>query len=78
MFLKIKTVSEILTFSNICSKFNGDVNVISDNFRLNAKSFMGLLSLDYSKPVKVEVYPKDRDLISYEKILSELKPYLET
>ena len=35
----------------VACKFNSEITLESDNRRINAKSIMGILSLDLSKPV---------------------------
>lgn len=46
----------IAKFVNLVSKCKDDVIVKSGRFAINAKSLMGLYSLDLSKPLKVEFY----------------------
>lgn len=49
-------IADIKDFINMVSKCSGDVTVGHDRFAANAKSIMGLFSLDLSKPLKVEFY----------------------
>ena len=46
---KIKRVCEV------CNKFADDVYAISGNHRVDAKSIMGLLSLDLSKEINLVI-----------------------
>ena len=49
-------VKDVAKFSALCSKCNCVVVVKSGYYSVNAKSIMGLLSLDLSKPLKLEFY----------------------
>lgn len=76
MQLKVTTVSEILSFSEICSKYCDDIDAVSGRYCINAKSFMGMLALDYSKPIKIVIHREKSTTEDYNKILIELKSYL--
>lgn len=52
----LDNVADISAFVGLATKCKGDVVVRSGNFAVNAKSIMGLYSLDLTKPVKVEFY----------------------
>lgn len=50
---KITDISEFVKLSSICKD---DVIIKSGNYAVDAKSLMGVYSLDLSKPLKVEFY----------------------
>lgn len=52
----LKTIKDISAFAGLASKCIGDVIVRTGNYAVNAKSIMGLLSLDLTKPLEVEFY----------------------
>ena len=49
-------IADIKDFVNLTSKCSDDVTIGSGRFAVDAKSIMGLFSLDLSKPLKVEFY----------------------
>ena len=49
-------ITDIKDFVNLISKCHCDVTVGHGRFAVDAKSIMGLFSLDLSKPLKVEFY----------------------
>lgn len=49
-------ITDVKDFVNLVSKCSDDVTVGSGRFIVNAKSLLGLMSLDLSKPLKVEFY----------------------
>ena len=64
----MKTVQISLTlpenvkdFVNIVSKFPCDVDLRSGRYVVDAKSLLGIFSLDLSKPITVEILGDDTD-----------------
>lgn len=51
----LDTVDKVKDFSGLINKFDGEFDLISDNYVIDAKSFMGIFSLDLKKPLKLEV-----------------------
>ena len=49
-------IADTKDFVNLVSKCSDDVTIGTGRFKVNAKSIMGLFSLDLSKPLKVEFY----------------------
>ena len=49
-------ITDIKDFVNLVSRCIDDVTIGSGRFKVNAKSIMGLFSLDLTKPLKVEFY----------------------
>ena len=49
-------ITDIKDFVNLVSKCADDVTIGTGRFKVDAKSIMGLFSLDLSKPLKVEFY----------------------
>ena len=54
----IEAVRKFATLAN-CYKF--PINLTTDKYEIDAKSIMGIFSLDLSKPVKIEVDSGDAD-----------------
>ena len=52
----LNKIADIAEFVNLASKCVDDVTIGSGRFAVNAKSIMGLYSLDLSKPLRVEFY----------------------
>lgn len=53
MKIKIETVEKIKKFIEIVNTFHSDIDVKKDHYILDAKSIMGIYSLDLSKPIYV-------------------------
>ena len=55
MKVKINDVNKIKQVCEVCNQFVDDVYAISGNYRVNAKSILGLFSLDLSKEVELVI-----------------------
>lgn len=54
------------------TKFDTDFDLVSGRYVIDAKSIMGIFSLDLSKPIELNIHSEDEA----EKILDVLKPYI--
>lgn len=52
----LNRIIDVKNFINLVSKCNDDVTIGSGRVKVDAKSIMGVFSLDLSKPLKVEFY----------------------
>ena len=50
----LRSYEQIKTFVALASRQNFDVRVGNDRQTINGKDFMGMCSLDFSRPVKVQ------------------------
>ncbi|MCH5184734.1 MAG: HPr family phosphocarrier protein [Oscillospiraceae bacterium] len=55
------SVSGVQDFVNIVCKYSYEVDLISGRYVVDAKSIMGIFSLDLSKPIKIEIHSDDCD-----------------
>ena len=53
--LLLSSINDVKDFVNIVSRYDFDVDLTSGRYVVDAKSIMGIFSLDLSKPIKVEV-----------------------
>ena len=56
--LKLNTVSEVLMFAKIAQKQEGDIFVKHNSYVVDGTSILGILSLNLSEPVMVEIIEK--------------------
>ena len=70
--IMLDSIEKVKTFVNIIIKFDCDFDIISSRYTIDAKSIMGILSLDLSKPLEMVIH-KDGDVSD---ILAELKQYI--
>ncbi len=70
-FLMLNSINDVKDFVNIVSRYDFDVDLTSGRYVVDAKSIMGIFSLNLSKPIKVEVHSDDCD-----KFLAELERFI--
>lgn len=69
--LLLSSINDVKDFVNIVSKYDFDVDLTSGRYVVDAKSIMGIFSLDLSKPIKVEVHSDD-----CESFVAELEKFI--
>ena len=57
----LNSINDVKDFVNTVSKYDFDVDLTSGRYVVDAKSIMGIFSLNLSKPIKVEVHSDDCD-----------------
>ncbi|MBC5734999.1 MULTISPECIES: HPr family phosphocarrier protein [Lawsonibacter] len=58
-FVALSSIDDVKHFVDAASRCPCEVDVLSGRYVINAKSIMGLFSLDLSQPVQVEVHGTD-------------------
>ena len=69
--ISLNSIDKVKSFVNDLTKFDTDFDLISGRYAVDAKSIMGIFSLDLAKPIKMEVYSDDCPAF-----LEEVKPFL--
>jgi len=59
--ITLKLAESVKEFVNIVSKYPHDVDLRSGRFVIDAKSLLGIFSLDLSKPLTLEIQGNDAD-----------------
>lgn len=59
--IMLKSINDVKDFVNIVSKYDFDIDLSSGRYVVDAKSIMGIFSLDLSKPIRVEVHIDECD-----------------
>ena len=70
--VSLNSIDKVKAFVSDISGFNADFDLIAGRYVIDAKSIMGIFSLDISKPIELNIYPQD----NLEEIMETLKPYL--
>ena len=70
--IRLDSIDKVKSFVNIITKYDSDFDLISGRYAVDAKSIMGIFSLDLSKPIRVEIHSDD-----CEKLLDEIKPFIQ-
>ncbi|MBR3306232.1 MAG: HPr family phosphocarrier protein [Lachnospiraceae bacterium] len=55
----IDSIDKVKAFVNKIGRFDYDFDLISGRYVIDAKSIMGVLSLDISKPIQLDIHVND-------------------
>lgn len=69
--IKLSSIQDVRDFVNIVSKYEMDIDLLSGRYIVDAKSIMGIFSLDLLKPIQLTAHGDDTD-----KLFEEIKPYM--
>ncbi len=70
--ISLNSIGKVKSFVNTISQFEYDFDLISGRYVIDAKSIMGIFSLDLSKPIDLAIHTED----NLNEILEALKPYI--
>jgi phosphotransferase system HPr-like phosphotransfer protein len=59
MRILIETIAKVKDFNRTAESCLGDITLKSGRYVINGKSFMGILSLDLTHPIELEVERED-------------------
>ena len=71
--ISLNSIDKVKAFVNDISKYDFDFDLVSGRYVIDAKSIMGIFSLDLSKPSDLNVHAEGSNLDS---VLDTLKPYI--
>lgn len=69
----LETINDVKEFVNLVTRYDFDVDLISGRYAVDAKSIMGIFSLDLSKPIRLDIHSDDCDefLASVQKFVKD-------
>lgn len=70
--ININTINDVKNFVSIVSRCDFDVDIVSGRYAIDAKSIMGIFSLDLSRPIDLNIHAEG----DTEEILAVLAPYI--
>lgn len=70
--ISLNSIDKVKSFVNTLAKFDCDFDLVSGRYVIDAKSIMGIFSLDLSKPIDLNIHATE----DMDSILSILKPYI--
>lgn len=74
MKIRLKTIDSVKDFVSAMSKLESEIDLVSGRYVINAKSIMGIFSLDLTKDIEVKISEIDKEEL--EKFNNLIKPYL--
>ncbi|MCI8466173.1 MAG: HPr family phosphocarrier protein [Lachnospiraceae bacterium] len=70
--ISLNSIDKVKSFVYDLTRYDYDFDLVSGRYVIDAKSIMGIFSLDLSKPIDLNIHAED----NLETILETLKPYL--
>ena len=70
--ISLNSIDKVKSSVNDITKFNNDFDLVSGRYVIDAKSIMGIFSLDLSKPIDLNIHAED----NIDEILSVLSAYI--
>ncbi len=70
--ISLNSIDKVKSFVNDLAKFDTDFDLVSGRYVIDAKSIMGIFSLDLSKPIDLNIHAED----NVDEILKVLDPYI--
>ena len=68
----LNSIEKVKSFVNDITKFDVDFDLVSGRYIIDAKSIMGIFSLDLGKPIELNIHAEEE----LNAILEVLKPYI--
>lgn len=69
----LNSIDRVKTFVSEINRFDTDFDLVSGRYVIDAKSIMGIFSLDLSKPIDLNIHAEGEKLAT---IMKELEPYV--
>ena len=70
--ISLNSIDKVKAFVNEITKFDNDFDLVSGRYVIDAKSIMGIFSLDLSKPIELNIHSEK----NADEILEGLAPYI--
>ncbi|MCR1919524.1 HPr family phosphocarrier protein [Frisingicoccus caecimuris] len=68
----LQSIEDVKEFNRIVAVYDGDVDLVSGRYVIDAKSIMGIFSLDLSKPINIQVHGDNPD-----SLIDSLKAFIQ-
>ncbi len=70
--ISLNSIERVKSFVNDINRYDYDFDLVSGRYIIDAKSIMGIFSLDLSKPISLNIHA-DKDI---DEIMEVLKQYI--
>ena len=57
----LQAINDVKEIVNIVMKYDFDIDLVSGRYAIDAKSIMGIFSLDLSKPIQLNAHTDDAE-----------------
>ena len=71
--VSLNSIDKVKTFVNDINRFDYDFDLVSGRYVIDAKSIMGIFSLDLSKAIDLNIHADSEKI---DEVLKALEPYI--
>lgn len=68
----LNSIDKVKAFVNEVTKYDAEFDLVSGRYVIDAKSIMGIFSLDLSKPIDLNIHSEN----NVDEILAKLAPFI--
>ncbi|MBO5657792.1 MAG: HPr family phosphocarrier protein [Agathobacter sp.] len=72
VMISLNSIGKVKSFVNTIAQFDYDFDLISGRYVIDAKSIMGIFSLDLSKPIELAIHTES----NVDEIMEVIAPYV--
>ena len=72
VMIRLSLEENVNKFVNVVSRYPFEMDLRAGRHVVDAKSILGIFSLDLSRPITLDIYSDDCD-----KLMEEIKPFVE-
>ena len=69
--ISLNSIDKVKSFVNTITKYDNDFDLVSGRYVIDAKSIMGIFSLDLSKPIDLNIHADGAALDNVMQIISK-------
>jgi phosphotransferase system HPr-like phosphotransfer protein len=69
--ISLDSIDKVKSFCSEIAKFDAEFDLVSGRYVIDAKSIMGIFSLDIGKPIELNIHAEN----GIDEILEAIKPY---
>ncbi len=73
--ISLQMATQVKKFVSIVQNYSFEIDLRSDRYVVDAKSILGIFSLDLSKPINVEIHAGEYEKAECDKLIDELKQF---
>ncbi|MBR3036704.1 MAG: HPr family phosphocarrier protein [Lachnospiraceae bacterium] len=70
--ISLNSIDKVKSFVNTLANYDSDFDLVSGRYVIDAKSIMGIFSLDLSKPIDLNIHAEE----NVAEILQTLEPFI--
>ncbi len=72
--IRLSTIADVRDFVNIVNRTDCDIDLVSGRYVVDAKSIMGIFSLDLMSPIELTAQTDDKAILT--ELFAQLKPFI--